>query len=531
MFSAIIEQAHFLPAAVAELVHLSGDALQSGLDGDSGYAFVLSGSKLLIWSYAQGKAAPVKTIACPSSAGQRCFIRVLSQQSAVSVVLCTADGRLSVWLDTHYLSQPYTQQIFSSSSQEGAVVAALAAISAEQPTGPGFLTVVSTVDGGIYLFQVNQSGLFPKQFLARAAPSKGGLGLVGKVGSFIGSIYAEAFNPLHKVQRQEASDRPAVALSLQRVDAARYRLLVLTDEALDCWLVRAPHAPALVPACQATLRHRPLPPPAPRRPPRPPSPGPHTPHQPARRPRLAPRPPQLSLGVRSSEELLWSYALQQVLAAELHAPCASPLALAASPSGDACYVWSACQEQVGPGPGPCSGRPPGPAAPAARPHLPSLLMGSTPPAAGRCTALADQRRLPPEGAACARDTLGAPPPVAQRAIGGPHPAPLLLHCTAGGPPAAAPRAHAAARRRSHPQVPGACCAGGLRLHLPRHLARGAPAGVQQRRVRAGAGRTECAQRLGAPRARSAPGRAAPGLQKPGSLRRSMVQCRGLRARL
>jgi hypothetical protein len=241
MFSAIIDQPHFLPASVAELVHLSGDGLQSGLDGHSGYAWALGGSKLLIWSYGQGKDAPVKTITCPSSAGQRCFIRVVSQQSAVSVVLCTADGRLSVWLDTHYLSQPYTQQIFTSSAQEGAqVVATLAAIAAEQPTGPGFVTVVGTIDGGIYLFQVNQAGLFPKQFSARAAPSQGALGLVGKVGSFIGSIYSEAFNPLYKVQRAAASDRPAVALSLQRVDAARYRLLVLTDEALDCWMVRAP---------------------------------------------------------------------------------------------------------------------------------------------------------------------------------------------------------------------------------------------------------------------------------------------------
>lgn len=241
MLNSIIEQTFFLPVSVQETVHACQGSLQTGLDPDSGYAWVLSGgSKLLIWSYAQGKDAAVKTIACPSAGDQRCFIRVLSHHSAaVSVVLCTADGRLSVWLDTHYLSQPYTQQIFSSGAAEGGeVIAALAAIPAEQATGPGFITVIGTVDGGIYLFQVNQSGLFPKQFASRAAPAQGAMGIVGKVGSFLGSMYSEAFNPLYRVQRASASDRPAVALSLQRVDAARYRLLVLTDEALDCWTVR-----------------------------------------------------------------------------------------------------------------------------------------------------------------------------------------------------------------------------------------------------------------------------------------------------
>lgn len=239
MFNSIIEDTFFLPASVQETVTLNPHNLQSGLE-ESGYAWVLSGTKLLIWSYAQGKDASVKVVSCPSAGSQKCFVRVVAKGSAVSVASCTEDGRLSVWLDAHYLAKPIEVHPIKSGPEVGEpVVAAMSAIAAEST---GLIVIITGLEGSVYLCHAipDQGVINPRKFNAGTAPSThSSLGIVGKVGGLLGAMYAEAFNPLAKVQRSGASQRPAIGLSLQRVDEGRYRLLVLSDESLDCWMVRS----------------------------------------------------------------------------------------------------------------------------------------------------------------------------------------------------------------------------------------------------------------------------------------------------
>jgi hypothetical protein len=63
--------------------------------------------------------------------------------------------------------------------------------------------------------------------------------MFGALGSVVKALYSEAFDPLHTVQRSSASAMAALQLQLLPLGGGRWKLLVLTPEALDCWLLGA----------------------------------------------------------------------------------------------------------------------------------------------------------------------------------------------------------------------------------------------------------------------------------------------------
>jgi hypothetical protein len=202
-----------------------------------------------------------------------------SNSTAVTVLLCTGSGQLCVWLDANFPAPPYSQRVCVSANRgtsESAVISALAASPADSGSSLGFLAVVATADAALHLYHGTQNGIFPRQFYTPTAAAGPKPGMFGALGSVVKALYSEAFDPLHNVQRSSASAMAALQLQLRPLGGGRWKLLVLTPEALDCWLLGA----------------------------------------------LA--------GNHSSEQLLWSYNLYHVLSGSLQARELTVLAFAAS---------------------------------------------------------------------------------------------------------------------------------------------------------------------------------------------------------
>jgi hypothetical protein len=72
--------AYPLPRVVAQLLDANPLGGESGIDGVSGYAWLCSGAKLLLWRYAEGKEPKVyqHTMAAPSK--ERQFITIVTYQ-------------------------------------------------------------------------------------------------------------------------------------------------------------------------------------------------------------------------------------------------------------------------------------------------------------------------------------------------------------------------------------------------------------------------------------------------------------------
>jgi hypothetical protein len=204
-----------------------------------------------------------------------------SNSTAVTVLLCTGGGQLCVWLDANFPAPPYSQRVCVSSNRdtsESSVICAVAASPADSGSSLGFLAVVATADAALHLYHGSQNGIFPRQFCTPTAAAGPKPGMFGALGSVVKALYSEAFDPLHNVQRSSASAMAALQLQLLPLGGGRWKLLVLTPEALDCWLLGA----------------------------------------------LA--------GNHSSEQLLWSYNLHHVLSGSMQARELSVLAFAASTS-------------------------------------------------------------------------------------------------------------------------------------------------------------------------------------------------------
>ncbi len=270
-----VQSLNLVPRGVQDLLP---QATATGLcpgptDGALSYAWVLHHQALLVWRVEDGVHASVRRLQLPGPVAGCIHVQILSRGNTapLTVVVCTSSGLLAVWLDAQLLGAPYAQQIavHAPAASEGGngdgstqqdAVSALAACAADSATsGPGFMAVIGAVDGSLHLYHGSARGVFPRQFFrpagaasGAAADARGGsrrrsAGLLGVLGGVLQSAYNEAFDPLHKVQRRTASALPALGLALLPLGGAaaasgaggRWRLLVLTQEALDCWLVGA----------------------------------------------------------------------------------------------------------------------------------------------------------------------------------------------------------------------------------------------------------------------------------------------------
>ncbi|KAF8069449.1 hypothetical protein HT031_001565 [Scenedesmus sp. PABB004] len=256
MLRADVSAAHILPRSVADALGSSEAA--AGCSADGGHAWALHRQTLLLWRVADGLHASVRRLHLAEAPEGRVLVEVLAQSgsSAVTVVACTGGGQLSVWLDANFPAPPLTQRLFVAGGDDdgggdeggggggergGDVVTALAAAPAGGGggggAGPGFVAALATSDGGLHLYHGSAAGVFPRTFHKPGAGAGPRAGVLGTLGSVVRALYSEAFDPLHREQRAGPSALPARQLALAPLGGGRWRLLALTPESLDCWLL------------------------------------------------------------------------------------------------------------------------------------------------------------------------------------------------------------------------------------------------------------------------------------------------------
>ncbi|EFJ40851.1 hypothetical protein VOLCADRAFT_99306 [Volvox carteri f. nagariensis] len=277
--------AYMLPRVVLELLQQPGGQQQCGVRGDSGFAWLLSDKQLYVWRYREGKEARLRVLTLPRQPTQPCTVALLADSlplvpsgatatslsaiisphttaaahpgpaaadSSLTVAVCDADGRLTVWLDAHHLAAPVEHLLLISPSltsdtaaaavgSRPPLVSAFTAARLDLGSGPAFLATLSAADGSLHLVQGGAQGIFSKQLVAAPTPAAESRGLVGALGSVLSRALTDAFEPSSRYLRKTPAARPAVALHLAPAAAGgglHYRLLVLTQDSLDCWTIR-----------------------------------------------------------------------------------------------------------------------------------------------------------------------------------------------------------------------------------------------------------------------------------------------------
>eukprot|EP00878_Enallax_costatus_P017252 GHUV01018115.1.p1 GENE.GHUV01018115.1~~GHUV01018115.1.p1 ORF type:complete len:398 (+),score=105.78 GHUV01018115.1:253-1446(+) len=241
MLRADVVQAHIPPKTVQDVL---GDDSASGFSRGYPvtYGWTLQRQTLLLWKVEDGLTASVRRLHLSDPPSGRLFVEVIphSSSTAVTVVLCTGGGQLYVWLDANYPVETYKQTLAvsaNSSTSPDSIICGLSATPADVGTSLGFMAVVATADAALHLYHGSQNGIFPRQFYKAAAATAVRAGMLGTLGSVVKALYSEAFDPLHNVQRSSASAMAALELQLLQLDSNRWKLMVLTPDALDCWLL------------------------------------------------------------------------------------------------------------------------------------------------------------------------------------------------------------------------------------------------------------------------------------------------------
>ncbi|KAG2499006.1 hypothetical protein HYH03_003192 [Edaphochlamys debaryana] len=272
--------AYMLPRTVLELLQQPSGQHLCGVCAESGFAWLLSGQQLYIWRYREGKEARLRVLTLPrppsplgpahvvlvphgttaqgpsASSGPLSAPASAAPSSAaadgpLSVAICDAAGRLTVWLDANHLASPVEHQLLSGAQQpaqqrqtgsgprNGPLVAAFTAARLDLGSGAAFLAALSAADGSLHLLQAGTQGIFPKLLSSPAAAAES-RGLVGALGSALSRAVTDAFDPSARYLRKQPAPAPALGLHLGPAPGGggtHYRLLVLTAEALDCWTV------------------------------------------------------------------------------------------------------------------------------------------------------------------------------------------------------------------------------------------------------------------------------------------------------
>jgi hypothetical protein len=241
----LLQQLYLLPRPVRDVV---SDAAAQGCSATRStqgtFAWVLHRQSLLVWKAEDGAAATVRRLTLPEVPVGSTFVEVVPQRhsSALTVIVCTGSGVLHVWLDATFGGQPHTQPLIiagDNSSSDG-LICALTATSADAGTSPGFLAVVATCDGALHLYHGSQNGIFPRQF-HNPSSSAGVQGVLQAAAALYASTKKAAvdYNILDGIpyMRTSPSNTPAVQMQLLQLGGSRWKLLVLTADALDCWLL------------------------------------------------------------------------------------------------------------------------------------------------------------------------------------------------------------------------------------------------------------------------------------------------------
>lgn len=241
----LLQQLHLLPRPVRDVV---GDAAAQGCSattaGHSTFAWVLHRQSLLVWKAEDGFAATVRRLTLPWAPVGGTFVEVVPQRqsSALTVIVCTGAGWLHVWLDATFGGDPFSQQVVKGTDGDDSnLICALTATAADAGASPAFLAVIATTDAALHLYHGSQNGIFPRQFYnpSSAASSQGGVfqAITAAVGTArkVAVDYQLLVGIPHL--RTSASTAAALQLQLLQLDGSRWKLLVLSTDALDCWLL------------------------------------------------------------------------------------------------------------------------------------------------------------------------------------------------------------------------------------------------------------------------------------------------------
>lgn len=236
-----VQQVSLLPRVVSDvLAETVAQGCSTSPYSRSTYAWALHRQNLLLWKAEDGLAAVVRRLELPEAPVGRTFVEVVPQRqsSALTVIVCTGAGQLYVWLDATFLGKPFSQQLVTSSTDRGSdrVICALAASPADASASPGFLAVVATADGALHLYHGSQSGIFPRQFY-HPSSAHGSRGVIDMLGTAVKAVYDGQIFAGSNLLRAGASTTAALQLQLLQLDSSRWKLLVLTADALDCWLL------------------------------------------------------------------------------------------------------------------------------------------------------------------------------------------------------------------------------------------------------------------------------------------------------
>ncbi|GLI58606.1 hypothetical protein VaNZ11_000337 [Volvox africanus] len=269
--------AYMLPRTVLELLQQPNGQQQCGVCADSGFAWLLAGKEVYLWRYREGKDARLRTLTLPGRPVQPCFVAVLAEglpsstssgavvsptgltaaDCSLMVAVCDANGRLTTWLDAHHLSAPAEHLLSPCSSSPGLsipntdlnqpLVVGFAAARLNWGPQAGLLVALSAADGSLHLVKVSSNGIVPTQLSgAQGRPMEIRSGLAATWDTVLGFSRAIS-DPNSRYIRKVPAAKPAVALHLAPAAWAsgmHYRLLVLTEDCLDCWAINAGVRPA-----------------------------------------------------------------------------------------------------------------------------------------------------------------------------------------------------------------------------------------------------------------------------------------------
>lgn len=230
---------------------------------DSGYCWVIGPQQLFIWRYQESRDARLRALTLPREVQQAAaassngaplmWVSILPQAGGgTTVLLCTESGIMAVWLDTVYLAGATLQHILPSNRSTASSPALLTSFAAtllsHDGGGPAFAAVATASDGSWYLLHggtgssnVGMRRLNVPGAAAGAGNGGSGGGLLGRLGSVVSWGYGEVFDPLRKFMHKAPSNRPALSASLAAAPGCapgQLRVLLLTEQSVDCWLVR-----------------------------------------------------------------------------------------------------------------------------------------------------------------------------------------------------------------------------------------------------------------------------------------------------
>lgn len=282
---------HLVPPALWDVLPQASAAGCQHAGGRS-VAWILHRQTLLLWTVGDTDSAQVKRLVLTQPVSGALHVEVVTRpaSSVITVLACSSQGLLHVWLDASFLSSPHCEQLacFEGGADAGGdVVTAIAAAAADQGTTPGFMAVVSTADGALHLYHGTSRGIFPRRFHSGTPGSASRQhGLLGTLGTVVKAMYSEAFDPLASTRRMAASSLPACRMLMTLTRSGSWRLYVLTREALDCWQLGA------------------------------------------------------GSGNSTTEQLLWSFSLAGLLVPQLSADSLIPVDMAHSAAAGALFIWS-----------------------------------------------------------------------------------------------------------------------------------------------------------------------------------------------